>query len=280
MKNKQYLCGLVAFLLVTGSAYAQLYRCENGGKTAFSDTPCPSGAVQEKTEETDRAKSSSNAPGTPVPPVQDYKSKAKAADKYLRIHAIDREISDKERQIQANLHAMEVEFKKRLNESESIGVNKLNALYKKSLADEMQAIVARYRVNNEILNSQINSLRAEKNTLIESSLPDPAQTATTQPGSGLSAIADSYPYHAYRINVQIRDKESEIQGNIDLMNQEVAKKQKASDEVEHPKLNALWKLSLFDEIQAIIAKHQAINDVLQKQLDKLYEEKAKLPPSN
>ncbi len=242
-------------IMLSGNVTAQVYKCVANGRTSFSDSPCPANANEEKITLPDygSAEARTSAPPTAADVSRDFK-----------LRRIDSDIEDKENEIQQNIQAMENEISKLKEDSDKVGDNKLNALWKEILAEEMQAVAAKYMALNSNLQNSIDALRAERRIL---AMPSVSKEAIDKANALIRSS------RLRRINLDIQYKEDEIQQNIRAMQNEISQLKTESDKVGDNKLNALWKEALASEMKAVTKKYQTINSALQYQVDALRSER-------
>jgi hypothetical protein len=156
---KRTICAL-SLLFLSGGAAAEIYRCSGTGKTLLSDQPCPSEmsaeTLKSPSENTARPSSSGKS---------DEKAYLERITQERRMREIDFEIGEKGNAIKDNIDRMNQEIAELQKQADKVSANPLNALAQQSLHIKMQAIAAKYRVENSALSDQISQLRLEKRAL-------------------------------------------------------------------------------------------------------------------
>lgn len=156
---KQEVVFLVLFLpLVCG---AEVYRCQDGGTTVFSATPCGPGARAVVV----RPASGVGASAEDGNPSATGSALLERADLASRKRILADEIWRKERQI-ASLQSEHEARQAELREKKSRANNNLaGATWEKSISEEMQSVTADYATRTGVLLKELEGLREKRKAL-------------------------------------------------------------------------------------------------------------------
>jgi DNA repair exonuclease SbcCD ATPase subunit len=262
--------------LLSGGAAAQLYKCAHEGKITFSDQPCPAGTIGESIDFPEQ-ESTSDRPGNETNRIdRDYERLASER----RIREIDFEIEANWRKVDENNGKLSGEFSElqaraealtytRSNPPERIKLSKRdylraqqrnNALAQQDVQNRIQALAAKYRTENTLLDERMAQLYAEKAKMISES--NETQSARDR--------------RLREIDHLIEEKQGKIDENEDKKKREMDELQKKMDALGDNPLNESGRKSLYISMQAATLKYQLQNTALNRHIAHLRAEKAGL----
>jgi hypothetical protein len=262
--------------LVSGGAAAQLYKCAHEGRITFSDQPCPAGTVGESVGFPER-ESASDRPGNETNKIgEDYERLASER----RIREIDFEIETHRRKVDENNEKLFGEFSElqaraealaytRSNPPERIKLSKRdylraqqrnNALAQQDVQNQIQALAAKYRTENALLDDRMAQLHDEKAKMISAS--NETQSARDR--------------RLREIDYLIEEKQRKIDENEDKKKREMDELQRKMDAFGDNPLNESGRKSLYISRQAVTLKYQLQNTALNRHIAHLRAEKASL----
>jgi len=154
---------LVALLLLAAPlcAHAEVYKCTQGGKTQYQDTPCAgaaTGAALKIRENTPSASSDANAPSD-VDRINAWREsnereREKASlDRQIKNAEIDR--ADLQKKMDGELAALKI---KKLYAKNNLA----GATWEQSISTEMQAVTTKYDAQLRAADATIADLKAQR----------------------------------------------------------------------------------------------------------------------
>ncbi|MCC4116371.1 DUF4124 domain-containing protein [Aromatoleum toluclasticum] len=161
---------ILAALFAASVAQAQVYKCQEGGKTVFSDMPCASGRAINVRPATGPSLSPADR-AAPVAPEKSVVSKEKALlDQYERerkLRAIDYDIEQIERTLENDQKRLDADLKAYQRKKMYANNNLAGATWESSISQEMQAMAQRYEMKAASDRAKLEKLRAERESLMK-----------------------------------------------------------------------------------------------------------------
>ena len=156
------IIALLALVVLTSAAHAQVYRCTIDGRVVFSDQPCAEDAVELDVRP-------AAGVGTGVGTDSAWSSAREGADAMARdrrLREIDREMDAIERRITRDTRAMDHEIARLRHSMRYSNNNLAGATRDVSLTQEMQAVAQRYQVRADADRSRLDTLKVERERLL------------------------------------------------------------------------------------------------------------------
>lgn len=162
----------VLIVVISPSAFAEIYKCKEGGTTLFSATPCSVGAKpidvrpaagSTRLQPADRqTEPQQNAPRAGS--VQ-QNALTERADVAARRRILEDEIYRKERSVSAlydELAAKQEQLRQKKNRSMN---NLAGATWEQSISDEMKAVAAEYDIKIRGAQGEVDALKRKRDEL-------------------------------------------------------------------------------------------------------------------
>jgi len=160
-----------AILMLPLLCVAEVYKCQKEGKTSFSDKPCTSGSKESTVDirvtpaVTKQEKTESDLTGKELKPEEIADKKRRNLDKQVKTRLINDEIFRAE----ARMRQLNLEMEKELailKQSKGGGNNALvSATRDNAIANEMQAVTAKYANKIAVEKSEVDRLQKERDSI-------------------------------------------------------------------------------------------------------------------
>jgi len=155
----------LAALSLASGAQAQVYKCKIDGKTVFSDQPCSADAkpidVRPAMGSGEPSSEFFQPSAAPINSSNNPQAVVERMELDRARRTLEREISDRRSQINAEQAAMDRELGTLRQQKLRARNNLAGATWEKSISEEMNAVVARYDVRIRTLQDEIARMEAD-----------------------------------------------------------------------------------------------------------------------
>lgn len=160
---------ILAALLAASAAQAQVYKCQEGGKTVFSDVPCGAGREINVRPASGAAPVREPRPGQDAPAASVASKEKALVDQYERerkLRGIDYDIEQLERTLENDQKRLDADLKAYQRKKMYANNNLAGATWESSISEEMVAVTQRYEMKAASDRAKIEKLRAERESLL------------------------------------------------------------------------------------------------------------------
>ena len=151
-------------------AVGQVYKCSEGGRTVFSDSPCPGGGGKAISV---RPASGASAPATtagdeaPLNSSANPKAMLAKLERERKLRSVEVEIDRLEAEMEADPRRMNSEMAALKTKKYSAYNNLAGATWEASISQEMQAVVQRYEAKAVSDRFKLQQLQAQRAKMVE-----------------------------------------------------------------------------------------------------------------
>jgi hypothetical protein len=276
---------------MSSGAAADLHKCTHGGRVAFSDQPCPPGAISESIDLPEQESTRDRLDHEASRLSGDYRRLASGR----RVREIDFEIETNQRKIDENNDKLIRELSELQVQAEALGYTKGNppdriklskrdyviaqqrnsALAQQDVQNQIHAVATKYQTENILLDDRITRLYAEKAKI--GSTSNEAQAVE----NGRNDVDDPYrktvnERRLREIDDSIEARQRRIDENDDKKNREIDELQRKLDSFGDNPLNESGRQGIYISMQAVTLKYQLQNAALNRQIAHLRAERTRL----
>ena len=158
---------IIAGLLAASAAQAQVYKCSEGGRTVFSDTPCAGGSGGQIDVRPSSGAAPTFAPGaTPINSSTNPKAVLAQIERERELRSIDFDIDALERTMEADSRRMGAELDALKAKKGQANNNLAGATWEASISQEMLVVTQRYQMKATADQLKLEQLREQRARLM------------------------------------------------------------------------------------------------------------------